>query len=87
MQDKKKYADKTGVTTDKMWKIKQIFDGEYGCEEPEENGETKVSVMLENEAGERKYITVNDSWLVKMGFDEGSSWYISKSEEEIQENA
>ena len=57
-----------------MWKIKQIFDGEYGCEEPEENGETKVSVMLENEAGERKYITVNDSWLVKMGLDEGISW-------------
>ena len=31
-----------------MWKIKQIFDGDYGCEETQ-NENPKVSVTLINE--------------------------------------
>ena len=32
-----------------MWKIKHIFDGEYGCEELAEGQRPKVSVPLINE--------------------------------------
>ena len=34
-----------------MWKIKHIFDGEYGCEELTEGQRPKVSVTLINEIG------------------------------------
>lgn len=59
-----------------MWKIKQIFDGDYGCEElaPDEN--PKVTVVLENELGKEKYVSVEDDWLVKNHLDEGSIWDI-----------
>lgn len=57
-----------------MWKIKQIFDGDYGCEELAEGQTFKVSVMLVDEAGTKKYITVEDKWLTDNGLDEGSVW-------------
>ncbi len=57
-----------------MWKIKQIFDGDYGCEELEEGQQPKVSVMLVNESGVKKYIMVGDEWLTDNGLDEGSVW-------------
>ena len=31
-----------------MWKIKQIFDGDFGCEELAPGEKPKVSVTLEN---------------------------------------
>ena len=43
-----------------MWKIKHIFDGEYGCEELAEGQRPKVSVTLINEkekAGDTNRIT------------------------------
>ncbi|MDY3274337.1 MAG: hypothetical protein SOX33_00810 [Agathobacter sp.] len=57
-----------------MWKIKQIFDGEFGCEELAPGEKPKVSVTLENEAGEEKYVSVEDEWLLENGFDVGSIW-------------
>lgn len=57
-----------------MWKIKQIFDGDYGCEELAEGQTPRVSVMLVDEAGAKKYITVEDKWLTYNGLDEGSVW-------------
>lgn len=57
-----------------MWKIKQIFDGEFGCEELALGEKPKVSVTLENEAGEEKYVSVEDEWLLENGFDVGSIW-------------
>ena len=57
-----------------MWKIKQIFDGDYGCEELAEGQSPKVSVMLVNESGIKKYIMVEDEWLTDNGLDEGSVW-------------
>ena len=57
-----------------MWKIKQIFDGDYGCEELAEGQTLKVSVMLVNEAGTKKYITVEDKWLTDIGLDVGLEW-------------
>lgn len=57
-----------------MWKIKQIFDGDYGCEELAEGQSPKVSVTLVNESGQKKYVYVEDKWLVDSGLDEGSVW-------------
>ena len=57
-----------------MWKIKQIFDGEFGCEELAPGEKPKVSVTLENEAGEEKYVSVEDEWLLENGLDAGSIW-------------
>ena len=57
-----------------MWKIIQIFDGDYGCEELVPGAKPKVSVTLENERGEQKYISVEDEWLVENHLDIGSEW-------------
>lgn len=57
-----------------MWKIIQIFDGDYGCEELAQGTKPKVSVTLENERGEQKYISVEDDWLVEDNLDIGSEW-------------
>lgn len=57
-----------------MWKIKQIFDGDYGCEELASGQTPCVSVTLVNETGEERYVSVEDAWLVERGLDEGSVW-------------
>ena len=57
-----------------MWKIIQIFDGDYGCEELAPGAKQKVSVTLENEYGKQKYISVEDEWLVENNLDIGSEW-------------
>lgn len=57
-----------------MWTIKQIFDGDYGCEELKPGEKPKVSVTLENEAGEVYHVSVEDEWLTENGLDVGSRW-------------
>lgn len=37
-----------------MWKVKQIFDGEYGCEEREPGEKEQYLVVLVNENGEEQ---------------------------------
>ena len=57
------------------WKIRQIFDGDYGCEEIQPGQEPKVSVTLVNEeSGVEKYVSVEDNWLRDRGLDVGSVW-------------
>jgi hypothetical protein len=57
-----------------MWRIKHIFDGDYGCEERSDNDEPKVTVTLENEKGEQRLESVEDKWLIDNGLDVGSVW-------------
>ena len=57
-----------------MWKIKQIFDGDFGCEELAPGEKPKVSVTLENEEGQTKFISVEDAWLMDRGFNIGDGW-------------
>ena len=58
-----------------MWKIKHIFDGEFGCEERADDQEgLMVSVTLTNEDRDEKYVTVADEWLRENGLDVGSEW-------------
>lgn len=42
-----------------MWKLKQIFDGEYGCEERQPGEKEKCLVILVNEEGEEKTFEAN----------------------------
>lgn len=57
-----------------MYKIKQIFDGDYGCEELQPNENPKVTVYLEDENGNEKSVRAYDEWLIKNGMDVGSPW-------------
>ena len=57
-----------------MWKIKQIFDGDFGCEELAPGERPKVSVTLENEEGQTKLVSVEDSWLSDNGLNVGDAW-------------
>lgn len=56
------------------WKIRQIFDGDYGCEERLPGQEPKVSVTLVDESGVEKYVSVEDNCLTERGLTEGSLW-------------
>ena len=56
------------------WKIRQIFDGDYGCEDRLPGEGPKVSVTLTDESGVEKYVSVEDNWLRKRGLTEGSPW-------------
>ena len=57
-----------------MWKIKHIFDGDYGCEERLPGEGPKVLVTLVNETGEEKQVAVEDAWLTERNLDVGSGW-------------
>lgn len=57
-----------------MWKIKQIMEADYGCEERLPGEELKCLVILENECGETKRLEAGDAWLRENNLDEGSTW-------------
>ena len=57
-----------------MWKIKQIAEADFGCEERLPGEKLKCLVILENEKGETRRLEVEDEWLTEQGLDEGSTW-------------
>lgn len=57
-----------------MWRIKQIFDGDYGCEEHNEENGPEVTVYLESEEGKEKSVRVPDKWLIENNLNEGDEW-------------
>lgn len=67
-----------------MWKIKQIFDGDFGCEELQPGQKPKVSVTLVDEAGNEKFVSAEDDWLVENGLDVGSEWPSGVLDEESE---
>ena len=56
-----------------MWKVKQIFDGEYGCEERMPGEKTKCLVTLIDENGHTKSLNVEDDWLTDHGIVGGKT--------------
>lgn len=56
-----------------MWKIKHIFDGDYGCEESA-NDEPMVTVTLVDDSGETRFVSIADKWLLENNLDVGSVW-------------
>ena len=57
-----------------MWKIKHIFDGEYGCEERIGNQNPKVLVTIVNNNDEKVILSVEDQWLRDNNLYEGDEW-------------
>ena len=60
-----------------MWRIKQIAEADFGCEERLPGEKLKCLVILENEKGETRRLEVEDEWLTEQGLDEGSTWNIT----------
>ena len=58
----------------KAIKIKQIFDGDYGCEELQPGQKPNVTVTLVDDEGNEKYVSVEDDWLTENRLDIGSEW-------------
>ena len=59
-----------------MWKIKEILEADFGCEERQPGEQLKCLVRLENEEGETRELEGEDEWLYEQGLDEGSVWKI-----------
>ena len=55
-----------------MWRIKQIAEADFGCEERLPGEKLKCLVILENEKGETRRLEVEDEWLTEQGLDEGA---------------
>ena len=55
-----------------MWKIKQIAEADFGCEERLPGEKLKCLIILENENGETRRLEVEDEWLTEQGLDEGA---------------
>ena len=48
-----------------MWKIKQIAEADFGCEERLPGEKLKCLVILEKENGEIRRLEVEDEWLTE----------------------
>ena len=55
-------------------KSAEVFDGDYGCVELQPGQKPKVSVILVDDAGNEKLVSVEDDWLTENGLDVGSEW-------------
>ena len=60
-----------------MWKIKQIAEADFGCEERLPGEKLKCLVILENENGDTRRLEAEDEWLTEQELDEGSTWNIT----------
>ena len=56
------------------WKITDISEADFGCEERLPGEKLKVCVKLENENGETKTIEAYDEYLTWNHIDVGSDW-------------
>lgn len=56
------------------WKIYDISDGDYGCEERGEDEPLRVIVDLVNAAGEHRQVMAYDEYLRWNRLDTGSIW-------------
>ena len=57
-----------------MWKIRHIFDGDYGCEGLLPGQSPRVSVTLVDEERNERYVSVENAWLTEQGLDVGDNW-------------
>lgn len=54
-----------------MWKIKHIYEADYGCEERMPGETLKCLLELENETGQVRQLEVEDEWLTRNQLEEG----------------
>ena len=50
-----------------MWKIKQIAEADFGCEERMPGEKLKCLVILEDESGNVRCLETEDEWLTEQG--------------------
>lgn len=62
------------VRRNDMWKIKQITEADFGCEERMPGEKLKCLVILEDESGNVRCLETEDEWLTEQGLNEGSEW-------------
>lgn len=55
-----------------MWKIRHIYEADYGCEERLPGDKLKCLIEIVDDNGNEKRIEVEDDWLRFNGLDEGS---------------
>ena len=52
-----------------QYQIEDILEADFGCEELAPGEKPKVSVTLENEEGQTKFVSVEDAWLIDRGLN------------------
>lgn len=57
-----------------MWKIRDISESDYGCEERMPGEPLMVLVTIESDAGEEETFEVMDNWLITQKLDVGDEW-------------
>lgn len=57
-----------------MWKIKDISESDYGCEERMPGEPLMAFVTIESDAGEEETFEVMDNWLITQKLDVGDEW-------------
>lgn len=67
-----------------VWRVKEIAEADFGCEERMPGEPLMVLVTIECEDGRAEQLEVADSWLVIHNINEGDEWPedIEKIEEE-----
>lgn len=63
----------------KKFRIVRIDEEDFGCEGRPEGEETMVSVILEDETGEKERVRVEDAYLYKLDINEGDWVYLDDS--------
>ena len=57
-----------------MWKITNIDEADFGCEERMPGEPLLVLVTIENEDGERLHFEMPENWLLMQELDVGDEW-------------
>lgn len=57
-----------------MWTIKDISEGDYGCEERMPGEPLMVIVTIANDAGEEMEFEAPDNWLIAQKLEVGDEW-------------
>ena len=55
-----------------LWRITNLLEDDYGCEERGEEEEERVLVFLQNEAGEERVCSLSGPLLDRLGLKEQS---------------
>lgn len=65
--------------------IYRIFEDDYGCEERPDDAPEMVLLLLRNHEGEERLLRVEESLLLRLNLDEGSSIKLNASGQLITE--
>lgn len=70
-----------------MWKIVNILEGDFGCEERMPGEPLMVFVNLESDDGRMCQLQVADQWLISQGLEEGDEWPDDMDDDQTEKEA